>query len=70
MADPVLVPVESKPWFLSKTIWSNLLLGLAMMLGAFVPSVAEFIRTYFAEAGVGWALLNIILRVITKKELS
>lgn len=61
---------ESKPWYLSKSIMVNLLMGLAMMVAVFQPQGAEFIKSYFAEAGTGWAIVNIVLRLITKKEIS
>lgn len=61
---------ESKPWYLSKSIMVNLLMGLAMMVAVFQPQAAEFINSYFAEAGTGWAIVNIVLRLVTKKEIS
>jgi hypothetical protein len=71
MADPVLVPpVEAKKWYESKSVWTNLLMGLAMIVSVFYAPAADFIRMYFAEAGLGWALLNILLRLITKREIS
>jgi len=59
-----------KKWYMSKTILMNVLMGLAMILSVFAPSVSAFIKEYFAEAGMGWALINVILRLITKEELS
>lgn len=74
MADPVVVPVPApvpaKPWYLSKTILMNIIMGLAMIIGAFYPPAADFIKTYFADVGVGWSLLNILMRLITKSEIS
>lgn len=60
---------QGKKWYLSKTILANIFMGIAMIAGAFVPEVSAFIKEYFAEAGMGWALLNIVLRLITKEEL-
>lgn len=60
---------QAKKWYFSKTILTNILMGVAMIAAVFVPDVAAFIREYFAEAGMGWALLNIVLRLITKQEL-
>lgn len=62
--------MEPKKWYLSKTILVNVLMGLAMIVAVFSPSVSDFIKQYFAEAGTGWALVNIILRVITKEEIT
>jgi len=70
MADPVVLPPEEKRWFESKLIWTNILFGLAMIVGNFYAPAAEFIKSWFSEMGMGWSLLNIILRLITKKEIS
>lgn len=61
---------DQKPWFLSKTILVQLIAALVIVAGIFYPPAAEFLKQYFAEAGMGWAILNIVLRVITKKEIS
>jgi len=61
---------QIKPWYLSKTILVNIFMGLAMIIGSFKPSVADFIKVYFAEAGTAWAFINIILRAISKDKLS
>lgn len=58
-----------KPWYLSKTILMNILMGLAMIVGVFYAPAGEFIKTYFSEMGMGWAFVNVILRVITNKEI-
>lgn len=61
--------MDAKPWYLSKTILMNIFMGLAMILAAFYPAGSEFIKSYFAEAGMGWAILNILMRLITKSEI-
>lgn len=53
-----------KMWYESKVILMNILMGVAMAIAAFQPAVADFIKTYFAEAGMGWAFLNVILRAL------
>lgn len=63
------MPVEKK-WYESKMIWTNLLMGFAMILGVFYAPAADFIKNYFSEVGIGWSLLNIVLRLLTKKEIS
>lgn len=55
--------MEAKKWFESKVVLMNILMGLAMILAQFYPPASEFIKTYFAEAGMGWAFLNIVLRI-------
>jgi hypothetical protein len=60
---------QGKKWYLSKTILLNLIMGLAMIVGVFLPEVGDFIKTHFAEAGGAWALINVVLRIVTKEEL-
>lgn len=56
---------ETKPWYLSKTLWVQVLGIIALI----VPASAAFIQEYFAEAGMGWALINMVLRLISKDKL-
>lgn len=58
-----------KPWYLSKTVLVNIMMGVAVILAAFYPAGGEFIKTYFAEAGSAWALVNIVLRLLTHEEI-
>ena len=55
----------TKPWYLSKTLWVQVLAIVAIVL----PSSSEFIKEYFAEAGMGWALINMILRLVSKDKI-
>jgi hypothetical protein len=57
------MPVEKK-WYESKVILANLIMGLAMMVAVFSPAAADFLKTYFSEMGMGWAFVNIILRLV------
>jgi hypothetical protein len=71
MSDPVVVPVvPAKPWYMSKTILVNIMMGLAMIVGQFYPSAQAIIMEYLGEAGTAWALINIVLRLITKDRVS
>lgn len=63
-----LVPAP-KPWYLSKTILVQIVGGIGLVAGAFVPSVGAFIQSYFTELGAGWVFVNTILRLLTKKEI-
>ena len=58
-----------KPWYFSKTILVQLVAGLALIAGVFVPAVGSFLQVHFAEAGMAWAVINGILRFITKDEI-
>lgn len=62
--------METKPFYLSKMFWVQLMGLLGIAVGAKVPAVADFIKNYFAELGSGWALVNMALRFISKDKLS
>jgi len=62
--------VPEKPWYLSKTVLVQVLGGVGLIAGVFMPSVGVFIKTYFAEIGGGWVFINTILRLITKDKIS
>ena len=55
---------EQKKWYKSKTLWANLLAGVTAMVAASTGFQID------AEVGVGvLAILNLILRVVTKTGL-
>jgi len=45
-------------------------MALAVILGQFVPAIGDFIRENLNEAAPAWAVINIVLRVITKDKVS
>ena len=55
----------TKPWYLSKTLWIN---GLAF-IGMIVQSTTGFIVDPAIQA-TALAVINFIVRLITKKELT
>lgn len=59
-----------KPWWQSKTILVNILLGIGMVVGQFNPSIQAMIQEYLGEAGTAWALINIVLRLISKDKIT
>jgi hypothetical protein len=61
---------QPKPWYLSKTILVQILGGIGLIAGAWVPAVNSFIQAYFMELGTGWVILNSILRFVTKDKVS
>lgn len=61
--------MEAKKWYTSKTILVNILMGVAMIVAVFSPSASDFIKNYFAEAGTAWALINVVLRLVTKNKV-
>lgn len=62
--------VPMKPWWQSKTILAQILAGIGLVAGVWVPSVNSFIQAYFMELGSGWVFINTILRLITKDKVS
>jgi hypothetical protein len=62
--------MQAKPWYLSKTILANVIMGLGLAVGSFVPGVSEFVQNHFAVTGDAWAIVNIALRLITKSEIA
>ena len=68
------MPITDKKWYTSKTLIFNLLVGASMMLAVFMPDLGAvaFVNTHFDPAGVGlgWSIINIILRLVTKTEIS
>ncbi len=61
-----------KPWQ-SKTILLNAVLGLAAFVAIFIPgaeSVKAFIDVHAVQIGLGWSVLNMILRAVTKDKIS
>ena len=63
---------SKKPWF-SKTIIINAIAGLSIALSPFIPALAgvnPFIQSHIAVIGSAWAMLNIIVRLITKNAVS
>jgi len=71
MVDEVVVPVVAKPWYLSKTVWINLLTTTVGILGylggssliAANPAVAA---AFVSAVGV----LNVILRLVSGVPIS
>lgn len=56
---------QSKKWYLSKTLWMQVLAIVAII----VPASSKIIQEYFTEAGIGWALINMLLRIISKDKI-
>jgi len=59
----------SKPIYMSKTFWVQIVMLIALVVGTKVPSLAEFLKAHFSEIGGGWAILNVFLRLISKDKI-
>lgn len=63
---------NKKPWF-SKTIVVNAILGVLAAITVFVPAadmLKQFILNHAGEIGMGWSVLGIVLRLISKDKIS
>lgn len=61
-----------KPWQ-SKTVVLNAVVGLLAAVAAFVPAAAgaqAWIGAHAVEIGMGWSILNVVLRAVTKDKIS
>lgn len=60
-------PIPTKPWYLSKTLWTNFILTVLVFI---VPeSIGQYLRNPEILAGT-FAVVNFLLRFITKKEIT
>lgn len=57
---------ETKPFYLSKSFWVQIFMLIAMI----VPQVHSFVVANLGESAAIWAVINIILRAISKDKLS
>ena len=55
-----------KKWYLSKTIYVNLIMAIC----AFIPVIKDNVSSYPEIAGVIVAVVNFILRLSTKDKIS
>lgn len=55
--------METKPAWQSKTLWLNAIAALSALVA---PGVQSFISSHPMEVTLGFALLNMLLRVISK----
>lgn len=62
---------NKKPWQ-SKTMVVNAVLGVLSAVALFMPgaeALAGWINGHAAEIGMGWSVLNIVLRAVTKDKI-
>jgi hypothetical protein len=65
--------METKAPWQSKTMVVNALLGLASCVALFLPAakgLADLLASNAPLVGAVWALLNIVLRAVTKEKIS
>lgn len=59
--------IEKKPW-VSKTLWINAVVAVAALVG--FPVVGEYINAHAEIVMGGFAVLNFLLRLVTKEKIS
>lgn len=57
--------MQSKKTYLSKTLWMNLVIALS----AFFPGVSEWVAGHPDLFMVGFSVINMVLRAVTKDKL-
>lgn len=55
--------VAPKPWYTSKTIWTNLIMAVTVI---FWPGVNDWVAANLDTVAIGWTVINTILRLLTK----
>lgn len=62
--------MEEKSWYLSKTLWINVLAGIAAVSGAFGLDLGLTTEVQTAIVGGVMAIVNIVLRAVTTTALT
>lgn len=57
---------DPKPFWQSKTFWVNAL----ALVGLAIPQSAAFIAEHLGASGAVWAVVNMVLRVVSKDKIS
>lgn len=55
-----------KPW-LSKTLWVNAIIAVSAIAA---PSVSQYIVAHPEAVAIGFSVVNIVLRLITKEQIT
>jgi hypothetical protein len=58
---------ETKKPYLSKTLWTNAVVALFAIVGAWVPQVQEVMSE--ANVILIFSVINVVLRLVTKSKL-
>lgn len=66
MPEDTVVNAEDKSWYLSKTLWVNLIAGVAVLTGAFKIDLGLTPEVQATVVTTILAVVNIILRLTTK----
>ena len=62
--------MNSKPWYLSKTMWANLIGGAVTIGGAFGLDLGLTPETQAQLVAGIMAVVNIVLRFVTKRPIA
>jgi len=58
--------MQPKPFYLSKTFWVQVVAIVAVV----IPASRDFIQNNLSESAGAWAVINLVLRAISKQKLS
>lgn len=61
---------DSKPWYQSKTLWTNIIALVAAITGAFGLDLGLDAETQVSLVGGIMAVVNIVLRVVTTQPVT
>ena len=62
--------MDSKPFWASKTLWTNVVAIVAAILGAFSIDVGLDPEGQVAAVGVIMGIVNVVLRLVTKSSVT
>lgn len=65
-----MTALKEKPWWASKTIWVNIIAGVAAISTAFGLDLGLDAEAQAALVGGVMALVNVILRIVTKRPVT
>lgn len=61
--------MDVKAWYLSKTLWLQIIGAVVLIVGQFSPTLSAFLQSNFSAVGAGWAAVNFILRLFSKDQI-
>lgn len=61
--------MDSKPWYLSKSVWFGILTGVAAALLPIFPSFKAAVDGALPAIAALWGILAVVLRLVTKDKI-
>lgn len=60
---------NSKPWYLSKTLWVQIIGAIALIVAHFSQPLSDFLVNNFGAVGGAWVAINFVLRLFTSQQI-